>query len=251
MQETLTTEARLSVSLGRLFFKHRNWFIPAVMIALCAWFRPLYLFGSAKCDAWLDLLGLALVFVGRAIRALVVGGEYIYREGEEKRVYAKTLVTVGLFRHCRNPLYIGNILVFTGVFLIFNNPAVYAIGITTVVLVYCCIVAAEEEYLRGAFGEQYEGYCRRVGRWVPTIRGLRTTLRRMEFRWSRALAAEYTAAYSSISAALLVLGFEGAGRLSAEQQQERVAVLVGLWILATLGWGVVHYLRARGRVRAW
>ena len=58
-------------------------------------------------------------------------------------MYAETLVTRGFFAHSRNPLYLGNFLVLLGLFVIYNNPWVYALGVAFFAVTYRAIVAAE------------------------------------------------------------------------------------------------------------
>src|SRR3546814_20757943 len=77
------------------------------------------------------------------------------------------LVTGGIFGVCRNPLYLGNMLIYAGVFLMHGHPLVVALGIISYFLIYQSIIAAEEFFLRGKFGQAYADYRseeRRVGK---------------------------------------------------------------------------------------
>jgi hypothetical protein len=65
---------------------------------------------------------------------------YIKRGGKAGKVYAPRLVTQGLFGHSRNPLYVGNLLVLLGVFLVHNNSVVYHIGVPFFLFAYTSIV---------------------------------------------------------------------------------------------------------------
>jgi hypothetical protein len=46
---------------------------------------------------------------------------YIVRGGKEGKPYAEGLVTRRNFNHCRNPLYVGNILMLLGVGILANS----------------------------------------------------------------------------------------------------------------------------------
>ncbi len=82
------------------------------------------------------------------------------------------LVQEGMFATSRNPLYVGNILVLVGLFVIHNNPLAYVLGGAFFLISYHAIVAAAERYLRGQFGQDYEDYCRRENRWLPDPIGI-------------------------------------------------------------------------------
>ena len=142
------------------------------------------------------------------LRAAVIGLAYIKRGGVNKKIYAETLVTNGLFAHCRNPLYLGNLLILTGLFVIFNNPWVYLAGGGFFVFSYAAIVHAEEYFLLHKFGNEYQEYCARVNRWTFRISGLRATLQSMEFNWVRVVYKDYTTMFTWIVTATLILNLE-------------------------------------------
>ena len=96
--------------------------------------------------------------------------------GEIARCMPKGLVTGGMFAHSRNPLYLGNLLVAPG-----TPPDPWqpmGVGPRRALLPprVRAIVAAEEAFLLGKFGGSYEAYRRDVPRWIPRLRGIRTSL---------------------------------------------------------------------------
>ena len=97
-------------------------------------------------------VGTAVVLLGQIIRAMTIGLDYIIRGGRNRRVYAEDLVTTGIFSHCRNPLYVGNLLVLLGLGIAANS--IYFVGILMplFLLFYQAIVLAEENFLRNKFG---------------------------------------------------------------------------------------------------
>ena len=82
----------------------------------------------------------------------------------------KKLVVEGPYRIVRNPMYWGVGSVVLGEAVIFHSVAltelagVFAAGVIVFVLLF------EEPALRRKFGEEYEEYCRRVPRWLPSLR---------------------------------------------------------------------------------
>lgn len=76
------------------------------------------------------------------------------------------LVTDGLFRHSRNPMYLGIVIFLAGVALLLGSlsPAI-AVG-AFLVIVDRCYVAGEERRLARVFGADYAAYQTRTRRWI-------------------------------------------------------------------------------------
>ena len=87
------TRPGLPVRLGTFFFRHRTPVLPLVLLALFLALRPVFPGGSRRADLLLDVVGLAIAFLGQGLRAVVIGYEYIRRGGRDGRVYADGLVT--------------------------------------------------------------------------------------------------------------------------------------------------------------
>src|SRR5690606_19893678 len=120
---------------------------PLILFVLLFGFYPLQPTDNACDNLALDLFGFFIATLGEGIRVAVIGLAYIKRGGVNKRVYADNLVVEGIFAHCRNPLYLGNLLILLGLFIIHNNPWVYLLGFGFFLSAYSAIVVAEEDYL--------------------------------------------------------------------------------------------------------
>src|SRR5213075_525249 len=111
------------VSIGNFFFKYRNWIFIIFYAALFIPSWPLFSkesFGDLYY-LWPVIIGLLVTCTGQAIRGATIGLAYIVRGGKEGKPYAEGLVTEGIFNHCRNPLYVGNILMLLGVGILANS----------------------------------------------------------------------------------------------------------------------------------
>jgi protein-S-isoprenylcysteine O-methyltransferase Ste14 len=180
------------VRVGNFFFRYRNALFPLIVVGLYAVaVPPDMLLGSATLETLKDTLALGLVLAGLGLRAAVIGFAYIKRGGVNKQIYAARLVTEGLFRLCRNPIYTGNMLIVVGVFLVHGNPWVFAGGTLFFWFVYASIIAAEETYLRDRFGAEYDAYCRDVPRWIPRLSRWHEATADMQFSFRRVLAKDY------------------------------------------------------------
>jgi hypothetical protein len=199
--------------------------------------------------AVLDIAGVLVALAGQALRVAVIGYVYIARGGKNQRVYADGLVTEGFFAHARNPLYLGNILVLFGLFIIHNNRWVYLIGVPFFLIGYAAIVAAEEAYLRGKFGPGYDAYAAAVPRWIPRLRGISQSLDGISFNWRRVILKEYGSTFAWTGGSIALVIYD---TLTYHSYGERKAyidsLLIALAVLA-LGWATVRYLKKSGRLR--
>lgn len=190
------------IRIGNFFFKTRNKAFPIIVVALFALALPAQtVLGSTHLADVKDLVAIALALSGLAVRGVVIGYAYIKRGGLNKKVYAENLVTEGMFGVCRNPLYVGNVLIYVGVFLLHGDLLVTISGIVVFLFIYQCIVLAEEAYLADKFGEGYQHYCADVPRWTLALSKFKTSTEGMKFNFTRAIMKDY----STIATTLVML----------------------------------------------
>lgn len=118
---------------------------------------------------WIGWIGLALVLGGWALCLLAQAamGES-WRIGVEPGERTE-LVTGGLFARSRNPFF-GAVFVFSlGLFLMVPNPVAVVAGLCLFLGFEIQVRTVEEPNLRQVFGEEYERYGRKVGRFFPGI----------------------------------------------------------------------------------
>jgi protein-S-isoprenylcysteine O-methyltransferase Ste14 len=236
------------IAIGQFFFRFRNAIFPFVILGALLLGRPHYSFGSLASDWLVDLLGMALILMGQTLRVVTIGYDYIRRGGRDGQVYAEGLVQGGVFAHCRNPLYLGNILLASGFLVILGHGGLLAIGIPLVLLIYAAIVAAEEDYLASQFGDQYRDYQERVNRWLPRWTGFRASVGSMRFNWRRVLAKEYNTLFAVLG---LILFVQAATRLEeGEMTEARWMLTIGAGLLLLGGYLGVRLMKKRGRLRS-
>lgn len=187
------------VALGNFLFHHRNKLFPVFYAFFFVPSPPLI--DDVVLAMW---AGFVIGALGQVIRIGTIGLEYIIRGGRRGRVYADDLVTEGIFAHCRNPLYVGNILILLGLGMMANSLLFFLVAAPLFLLMYQAIVRAEEDFLLGKFGGAYIRYTESVNRWMPRLRGLRGTFARTAFHWRRVVIREYTTTYLWLSGAVLV-----------------------------------------------
>jgi protein-S-isoprenylcysteine O-methyltransferase Ste14 len=189
------------------------------------------------------LLGLAVAFLGQIVRATTIGLEYIVRGGRNHRVYADDLVTEGLFRHTRNPMYVGKFFMILGAGIASNRwPALLAITMAYAFM-YHAITLAEEAYLRQKFGAAFDAYCAQVPRWSPRLSGLAETFARTRYHWARVLVKEYSAPLGW-TLPIVLIGLYNIHETSGfAQRPAAVALLSSALGLAAAFWLVVGFLK--------
>jgi protein-S-isoprenylcysteine O-methyltransferase Ste14 len=239
----------LLVRYGNFLFRYRDLVFPLVLLALFLLSTPRWPRNDQRLDDWLDLVGVLVALAGQALRLAVIGYAYIIRGGKNKQVYAEDLVTRGFFNHCRNPLYVGNLLILFGLLIVWHSPLAYLVGVPFFLLGYVAIVAAEEAFLAGKFGAQYAAYCARVPRWGVRLRGLGASLEGMHFDWRRVVVKEYgSAAYWMAGACALLLADSLAHQPWAARSAYHAALVAGIVVVAML-WGVARWLKKSKRLQ--
>ena len=122
------------------------------------------------------VVGFTIVFVGEMIRfwgVSIVGAE-TRTTGAVGGTY---LITTGPFSYVRNPLYLGNMMLYTGVGVmsVALFPWLQIVALTWFYVQYTLIVSREEEYLAKAFEGEYEDYRKNVRRFLPRLTPYRST----------------------------------------------------------------------------
>lgn len=176
---------------GAMLFRWRSLLplvlVPAALLAIgqSHWIEER--FGEAVEETWI-VFCLAVSFAGVGIRALTIGcvpGNTSGRNTSEQR--AASLNTTGAYSMVRNPLYLGNFLMFMGMMLAIQVWWFVAISVLVFALYYERIIMAEEAFLREKFGQDYDAWADRTPAFLPRTGGwvrpelvfsLRTVLRR-------------------------------------------------------------------------
>ena len=78
----------------------------------------------------------------------------------------RRLVTKGLYKFSRNPMYVGVMLILTGEALAALSSDLGYYAIIIFVFFNLFILLHEEPRLRRVFGEEYTAYCHQVRRWI-------------------------------------------------------------------------------------
>jgi protein-S-isoprenylcysteine O-methyltransferase Ste14 len=143
--------------LGGVLFRSRSWLpVPLVIVTLLA---PAH----SSTINWVT--GLVLIVIGEWIRlaGVAAAGTVTRRRSRE----VQRLVTYGIFRWMRNPLYVGNFLIWMGFVVISGVWWFLPIAVLIFAIEYSLIVSYEEGVLESIFGQEYLDYKKTTPRWIP------------------------------------------------------------------------------------
>ena len=87
-----------------------------------------------------------------------------------KNIKSNVLVTTGVFKYVRNPIYSSFMLVCTGVLCILNNMILLIAPVFYWGLMTALLVCTEEKWLRDLYKDEYVEYCKKVNRCIPMVR---------------------------------------------------------------------------------
>lgn len=151
---------------GGWLFRQRSWLPLPLVAALLLIPSP----ADVPAAPWWTL-GLLVVAAGEAIRLWAV--HHIGAISRTRSDRLGPLVASGPFAYVRNPLYLGNILLWTGFALSARLLWLAPIIVVLLALEYHAIVRWEEQLLTRRIGQPYADYLANVPRWLPSVRAQR------------------------------------------------------------------------------
>ncbi len=77
-----------------------------------------------------------------------------------------TLVTDGVYRYSRNPMYLGMALVLLGTAITVGAATALAVPVVFMVIIEFRFIRPEETMLEGLFPDTFPAYCQQVRRWL-------------------------------------------------------------------------------------
>jgi protein-S-isoprenylcysteine O-methyltransferase Ste14 len=154
-----------------------------------------------------------------------------------KAVHTEQLVADGPYRHVRNPLYLGTLLLGVG-FGLFFAPNGFILVVAGLYLLTLRLIGREEAQLAAEQGQSYLEYVRRVPRMIPSIKP-RLPAGTTPPNWPYAVRGELMGWLFF----LLVAVFFGAGHHVAQPIRSR---FIGFGVLAVLFLHLLVQPRQRG-----
>lgn len=223
------------INFGNWVFHYRNYIFPVFYLAL---FIPSPEILSSEISL---IAGITIITIGIFVRCLTIGLEYIVRGGQNRKIYADKLVTGGIYTLCRNPMYLGNILLILGFGIFANSMLFVFLFFPLFLVIYLAIIKAEEGYLENKFGDEYKNFRQNVNMLLPDLRKVNKAFKGHRFNVKRIIVKEYNSLYIYFSAIGLILLYKGILSLQ---------IFVILWIVISLIYFIIKLLKRKSVIVA-
>jgi protein-S-isoprenylcysteine O-methyltransferase Ste14 len=139
------------------------WGLAAIVGVALGWLVPLPFVPAAVPAGWLGgaVFALAVALFAWAVTTMTRAGSNV-----PTNMPTMTIVAAGPYRFTRNPIYLAMMLSLVGLAIAFNSLwSLVTLALFFVVVRYG-VVAREETYLEGKFGDVYRSYRARARRWL-------------------------------------------------------------------------------------
>lgn len=179
-------------------FRHRFWFIFLLFwLAFSAYWIDhrgagvalVRLFGPVSDTAVHTVFGVAAVLIGIAALVRTWAAAYLQSERvHDANLRTEGVVADGPYRHVRNPLYLGNLLLAVGMGLIASRVG-FLILVVGHLIFLLRLIGREESELLATQGDRYRAYFDAVPRLLPSLRP-RVPASGLQPRWPQAFFGE-------------------------------------------------------------
>jgi protein-S-isoprenylcysteine O-methyltransferase Ste14 len=111
-------------------------------------------------------LGIFLILTSFLLIYLSIKSFKFHQEDPNPTTKSNKLITVGIFKYIRNPMYLSLILFQLGVGSLLSFLHISFFSLFTLFILHFFIIKKEESYLRDKFGKQYVMYMQTSRRWI-------------------------------------------------------------------------------------
>jgi protein-S-isoprenylcysteine O-methyltransferase Ste14 len=232
---------------GEYFFRWRSYlplFMAVLFILALAHFR--YPFADHRLDLVWDAGCLAVALLGQIVRFFTVGFVPRGTSGRNtKGQVAEVLNTTGMYSSVRNPIYLGNFIIWFGLSLFMKSVWFTTIIILFFTLFYERIIFREEGFLREKFGDAFMQWADATPAIIPRFKNWRPPT--LPFSLKSAINREYGTFFAIIATFTvleLLAGLFNYGTLRID------AIWIKLFICSAVLYLTIRYLKKKTKVLA-
>ena len=152
----------MKFDLGRYLFSIRSYTPLPFLVLMVVFAEPTF---------WSVLIGFCMAVAGESLRfwgVSIAGSE----TRNTDKVGGSRLVISGPYAYVRNPLYVGNLLIYSGLGVMAHalSPWLLIIALAFFIFQYYMIVLGEEKFLEDKFGGECRAFYDNVPRFLPRVR---------------------------------------------------------------------------------
>ncbi len=228
---------------GEYFFKWRS-YLPLLLAGLFI-LALLHQRSGQRNPVW-DLGCLVISLMGEGVRFFTVGFVPRGTSGRNTlRQVADVLNTTGMYAVVRNPIYLGNFIIWFGLSLFMRSWWFTTLIVLFFTVFYERIMFAEEAFLREKFGDTFMQWAEHTPAMIPRFKNWRPPS--LPFSWKSAIKREYGSFFA------IIVTFTGLELLSGLCSFGKFT-LAPLWIKLLAGSTVMYltirYLKKKTKVLA-
>ena len=170
------------MSTGNFLFKYRSY--TPIPLAL-------YILYNSHPEIQNVLIGFILIAIGESLRMWAVS--YAGGITRTTNVGAPSLCTSGPYGYTRNPLYIGNMIIYSGVVFVAGSLNILSMLIVTwafFMIQYYLIINLEQNTLIDIFGKEYKNYMNNVPILFPRLSSWKNKDKYVPMKFSKTIKTE-------------------------------------------------------------
>ena len=167
---------------GNFLFKYRSY--TPIPLAL-------YILYNSHPEIQNILIGFILIAIGESLRMWAVS--YAGGITRTTNVGAPSLCTSGPYGYTRNPLYIGNMIIYSGVVFVAGSLNILSMLIVTwafFIIQYYLIINLERNTLIDIFGKEYKNYMNNVPIFFPRLTSWKNKDKYIPMKFSKTIKTE-------------------------------------------------------------
>ena len=167
---------------GNFLFKYRSY--TPIPLAL-------YILYNSHLEIQNVLIGFILIAIGESLRMWAVS--YAGGITRPTNVGAPSLCTSGPYGYTRNPLYIGNMIIYSGVVFVAGSLNILSMLIVTwdfFIIQYYLIINLEQNTLIDIFGKEYKNHMNNVPIFFPRLTSWKNKDKYVPMKFSKTIKTE-------------------------------------------------------------